>query len=242
MTRQQRRKPSPAAEPHRFSPHPAQALVLEDDGLTRERARGLIQGLGLDVHATDSVATAEAWVRLRPAPYALAVIDWDMSRSPDAEGSRPQDGARLTAAPVLRALGDTAPWVPALVWAGRLGVVATQAAISQAHPRALLQDKSLGEAALVGRVRSLLGAGLGDLELDSGLVRHVPSGLELINRLAVTMLLAYPHWVGLPPYDRAQQGLLFRFRRWLREVDSTVEVVAVRPRSSRYALRLREEA
>lgn len=237
----QQRRPQRAASDHRFAPHPAQALVLEDDGMSRDRARELIQSLGLDVHATDSVATAEAWVRLRPAPYSLAVIDWDMSRSPDADGAPPRDGARLTAAAVLSALGESAPWAPAVVWAGRLGVVATQAAISEVHPRALLQDKSLGEGALVGRVRSLLSTRVGDLDLDRGMVRHIPSGAELINRIAVTMLLAFPHWVYVPSYERAQQGLLFRLRRWLREVDSTVEVIAVRARSSRYALRVRGE-
>ena len=238
---QQRRERSLGSGSPRFAPHPAQALVLEDDGMTRDRARDLIHSLGLDVHATDSVATAEAWVRLRPAPYSLAVIDWDMSRSPDADGAPSPNTAHLTAAAVLNALSDSAPWAPAVVWAGRLGVVATQAAISQAHPRALLQDKSLGEAALVGRVRSLLSARVGDIDLDRGMVRHIPSGGELINRIAVTMLLAFPHWVYVPSYERAQQGLLFRFRRWLREVDSTVEVASVRARSSRYTLRVRGE-
>ena len=212
--------------------------MLEDDGLTRERGCELIRGLGLAVDATGSPGTAEAWVRTRPGPYALAVIDWDMSRSPDAATAAPEEGSRLTAAAPLRALSEVAPWAPAVVWAGRLGVVATQAAISRAHPRALLQDKSLGEAALVERVRSLLTARAGDLELDHGVVRHVPSGDELINRVAVMMLVAYPHWVGLP--ERHQQQALFRLRRWLRGVGSSVEVVVVGRRTGRFALRVGE--
>lgn len=229
-----------AGSPHRFPANPPQALLLEDDRHTRERAAGLLESLGFRVDSTESVTRAEGWVRMSPGAYALAVIDWDMTKSSDGDELR-VGAERLTAAPALEALAGSAPWVRTLVWAGKLGVIATQAAISRAHPGALLQDKSLGEGALVDRLRKLVGCRLGDLELDRGLVRHGPSGEELVNRLAPVMLLAHPDWVSVPHEDRAMQSLLFRFRRWLREVGSDVEIVLV-DRANRYRLRLREES
>jgi CheY-like chemotaxis protein len=225
----------------KFTPRQAQALVVEDDPVAREGVSGLIRGLGFDVDDTDSVETAEGWVRTAAGAYALAVIDWDMSRSPDGDGLPTHAEARaLTAAPVLEALEQTSRWTRAVVWAGQLGRVATQAAISRAHPVALLQDKSLGEGALRDRVRALLGCRVGDLELDCGMVRHAPSGLELPNRLATMMLVAHPSWVRVPWEDRGLQSLLFRFRRWLREVGSNVEVVLTYG-ANRYHLRVRED-
>lgn len=219
---------------------PPKALLLEDDRGTRERATELLHSLGFDVDATDSVERAEGWIRVRPGGYAIALVDWDMTKSSDTDRMPSADARQLTAAPVLDALSSTAPWTRTLVWAGRLGVIATQATICRAHPGALLHDKSLGEGSLVDRVRKLVGCRVGDLELDRGLVRHAPSGDELVNRLAPVMLLAHPHWVHVPHEDRALQSLLFRFRRWLREVESDVEVVLV-DRANRYSLRLRED-
>jgi CheY-like chemotaxis protein len=224
----------------KFTPRRAQALVLEDDLVAREGVSGLIRALGFDVDSTDSVETAEGWVRMAAGAYTVAVIDWDMSRSPDGDGL-PEDAlSALTAAPVLQALEQTSRWTKTLVWAGQLGRIATQAAINRAHPAALLQDKSLGEGALRDRVRALLGCRVGDLELDCGMVRHTPSGLELPNRLATMMLVAHPSWVRVPWEDRGLQSLLFRFRRWLREVGSNVEITLTYG-ANRYQLRVREE-
>lgn len=223
----------------RFVPRQPQALVLEDDRITRQRASELISGLGFEVSQTASPEMAEGWVRTSVGGYALALIDWDMSRSPDTDGLGDQEARRLTAKSVLEALDQTSPWTRTLVWAGKLGVLETQAAISRAHAGALLQDKSLGEGALRERVRALLGCRFGDLELDRGLVRHVPSGLELPNRLAAMMLVAHPHWVHVPRDDRGLVSHLFRFRRWLDQVGSSVEV-AVTYRANRYQLRQRE--
>lgn len=231
---------SPSAPSSRFVPRQPQALVLEDDRTTRERAAELIRGLGFEVDDTGSVVAAEGWVRTSTGAYSLAVIDWNMSRSPDTDELRESEASRLTAAAVLEALEQTSPWTKTLVWAGQLGVVATQAAINRAHAGALLQDKSLGEGPLRDRVRALLGCRVGDLELDRGLVRHVPSGVELPNRLATMMLVAHPHWVHVPWEDRGLQSLLFRFRRWLKAVGSNVEVTLTY-RANRYQLRMRED-
>ena len=172
--------------------------------------------------------------------YTVAVIDWDMSRSSDGDGLSDKAARALTASPVLEALEQTSRWTRTVVWAGQLGRIATQATINQAHPAALLQDKSLGEGALRDRVRALLGCRVGDLELDCGIVRHTPSGLELPNRLATMMLVAHPSWVRVPWEDRGLQSLLFRFRRWLREVGSCVEV-SLTYGANRYQLRVRDE-
>jgi len=211
-----------------------QALIVEDDATERRRVTELVQGLGFQVHATDSPLEAEAWIQTEEGFYSVAVIDWDMRKSRDSDEAP-------TSRVVLEQLANRSPWTRTLVFAGHLGQLDVQEQIHDAHVGALLQDKTAGEDRLRRRVRRLLQPRFGDLEVDAGRVRHRPSGQMTPNEVGLHLLVSHPHWVPINSSDERLRAMIKRFRSWLRDVDSAV-AVSVSWGTGRYSLKARDDA
>jgi len=193
----------------------ADALVLEDNPKELEEIAGLIERSGLDTLATRS--PAQAIRLLRTNDPTIAVVDWNMELSPDAE---------RTAESVLRALAHDHPGTHTIVYATNAGRdLRLQDRIATAHPSAIPHDKRQGMDSLLRRIRTLLRRRVGDLTIDMGTVVHLPSGDVYRNKWGVRLMCAYPRSVQVerqsPPYLS-----IWRFGRWLDEVESNVEVAS----------------
>ena len=160
----------------------ADVLVLEDNPTELEEIVTVTQACGLDTLATRS--PQQAIRLLRANDPVLAILDWNMRLSPDAE---------QTAENVLRALARDHPETFTIVFALRAGSdLDLQNRIAVAHPGAIPHDKHQGLTSLLLRVRQLLQRKVGDLRVDRGTVVHVPSGVRYQNKWGVRLLCGYP--------------------------------------------------
>lgn len=212
------------------------ALVLEDSRSERDQLASLLNGLGLDVWPTDSPQRACEWID-RQRDYDLAVIDWDMTLSADSNGD-------TTSRRVLEALARDARETLTVVYARQLGREDINGDVLRAHPAALLHDKRHGEESLRQRLTKILSPRVGDLELDERYriyVCHVPSGRRFKHRIAFKLMTNYPEPVMIPRDARGPWCGMGRFRKWLRDVGSTVSVVHLGQPSQRYRLVLEAE-
>ena len=193
----------------------ADALVLEDNPKELDEIAGMIERSGLDTLPTRS--PAQAIRLLRENDPTIAVIDWNMELSPEAE---------RTAESVLRVLARDHPATYTIVYATNVGRdLRLQDRIATAHPSAITHDKRQGLDSLLRRIRTLLKRKVGDLVIDSGFVVHLPSGDLYRNKWGVRLLCAYPRHVEV---ERQSAGYLsiWRFGGWLDKVGSSVEVAS----------------
>jgi CheY-like chemotaxis protein len=193
------------------------ALVLEDARSERDELSELLTRLGLEVWATESPVKARTWLR-QPGDFDLALIDWDMRHSRD-----PEPTSKL----VLEQLATRARQTVTLVHAGNLSSVRLHDEIQRAHPGALLHDKTHGGQSLTDRMRKLMTKRVGDLCLDGDrpFVRHVPTNAVFRNRVGFKFVTQHPDPVFIPVAQRGLVNGMLRFRKWLTECDSTVEIV-----------------
>ena len=193
----------------------ADALVLEDNPKELDEIAGMIERSGLDTLATRSPAQA---IRLLHAnDPTIAVIDWNMELSPEAE---------RTAESVLRALARDHPGTYTIVYATNVGRdLRLQDRIATAHPSAIPHDKRQGMDSLLRRIRTLLKRRVGDLVIDAGIVLHVPSGELYRNKWGVRLICTYPKHVVVERQSPAYLSI-WRFGRWLDALGSSVEVTS----------------
>ena len=191
----------------------ADVLVLEDNPTELEEIVTVTQACGLDTLATRS--PQQAIRLLRANDPVLAILDWNMRLSPDAE---------RTAENVLRTLARDHPETFTIVFALRAGSdLDLQNQIAVAHPGAIPHDKLQGLTSLLLRVRQLLQRKVGDLRVDRGTVVHVPSGTRYQNKWGVRLLCGYPEATMAKRHSTPYMAM-YRFGVWLRDVDSTVSL------------------
>jgi CheY-like chemotaxis protein len=205
----------------------AEVLVLEDEPDQLGRLGEAVAGAGLVPLLAEHPRKALALLDYhRPV---LAILDLDMSRA---------ERTGRTVEEVLERLYERHGVCIPIVYSVNVGTVERRDWIAGLHAYALVQDKRDGETALARRMRRLLLARYGDLVIDGGTVRHVPSGRAFAHRVGVSLLLAKRASLEVA-LDESEARAVRRFQRWLREdVSSTVRV---RPyRNRHYELELEE--
>lgn len=205
----------------------AEVLVLEDEPQQLKTLGDAINAAGLVPLLAEHPRKALAMLSVRRP--VLAVIDLDMSR------------AQPTGRTVREVLHDLYEYhgvcIP-VVYSARVDSIEQRDWIAGLHPYAQVQDKKAGEAALVQLLRRLLRASFGDLTVDGGHVRHVPTGRVFTHRVAVALLVARKSQLDVV-LDETEARAVRRFSRWLR--DDVGSVVRVRPYKNRhYDLELAE--
>jgi CheY-like chemotaxis protein len=161
----------------------------------------------------------------------LAILDLDMSKA-ERTGRSVEE--------VLERLYERHGVCIPIVYSVNVGTVERRDWIAGLHAYALVQDKRDGEDALARRMRRLLLARYGDLVIDGGTVRHVPSGRAFSHRVGVSLLLAKRANLEVA-LDESEARAARRFQRWLR--DEVASTVRVRPyRNRHYELELGDGA
>ena len=193
----------------------ADVLVLEDNPTELEEIATVTEASGLSTLGTRS--PAQALRLLRANDPALAIVDWNMRLSPEAEQN---------AESVLRVLSREHPDTYTIVFATRAGTdIDLQERIAAAHPGAIVHDKRQGLPSLLARVRQLLQRKVGDLKLDRGTVIHVPTGERYKNKWAVRLMCGYPDALQAQRNSTPYMAM-YRFNLWLDDIGSTVSVVS----------------
>lgn len=197
----------------------AEVLVLEDEPDQLRRLGDAVGGAGLMALLCEHPRKALSMLDFhRPV---LAIVDLDMSKAEHTGRSVEE---------VLERLYERHGVCIPIVYSLNVGTVERRDWIAGLHPYALVQDKRDGEAALARRMRRLLLARYGDLVIDGGAVRHVPSGRAFSHRVAVSLLLAKRANLEVA-LDESEARAARRFQGWLRdEVGSTVRVRPYRNR------------
>src|SRR5262245_7155050 len=157
----------------------AGGLVLEDDPDQLARLGGAVRTAGLVPLLAEHPRKALAMLDVRRP--VLAVVDLDMSKAP-------QTGR--TAQEVLARLYERHGVCTPIVYSVNVGSVEQRDRIAGIHAYALTQDKRDGEDALLERMRRLLRARFGDLVIEGGAIRHLPSGSVFSHRVGVSLVLA----------------------------------------------------
>lgn len=193
----------------------AEAFILEDNPRELKELAALTSVLGLLTVETRSPAQALRLLEVhRPT---IAIVDWNMELAGDRQ---------RTSETVLRALATHYPDSYTIVFAANVGSdLALEERIAGIHPAALTHDKQLGLDSLKARIRGLLGTRVGDLVVDRGTVVHKPSGARFPHAIAVQIMLRYPRDIVTLRRTGPNQAL-WRFKRWLDEVGSSVAVVS----------------
>ena len=193
----------------------ADVLILEDNPTELEEIATVTEASGLVTLATRS--PAQALRLLRTNDPVLAIVDWNMQLSPDAE---------QTSESVLRVLAREHPDTYTIVFAVRAGTdMDLQDQIAAAHPGAITHDKRQGLPTLLARVRQLLQRKVGDLKIDRGTVVHIPTGSRYQNKWALRLLCSFPDAVQAQRGSAAYMSM-YRFNRWLEELGSDVSLVS----------------
>lgn len=197
----------------------AEVLILEDDPEQRARIGDAISATGLIPLLAEHPRKALAMLDVhRPV---LAIVDLDMSKA--AQTGR-------TVEEVLDRLYERHGVCTPIVFSVNVGSAERRDWVAGLHAYALVQDKRDGEEALLQRTRRLLRARFGDLAIDGGAVRHLPTGSVFPHRVGVSLLLARRANLEVA-LDDSEARAARRFQRWLREdVASTVRVVPYRNR------------
>jgi CheY-like chemotaxis protein len=197
----------------------AEVLVLEDDRAQLRRLGEAVGAAGLVPLLSEHPRKALAMLDFhRPV---LAILDLDMSQA---------ERTGRTVEEVLERLYERHGVCIPIVYSVNVGTVERRDWIAGLHAYALVQDKRDGEDALARRMRRLLLARYGDLVIEGGTVRHVPSGRAFSHRVGVSLLLAKRADLEVA-LDESEARAARRFQRWLREdVGSTVRVRPYRNR------------
>jgi len=206
----------------------AEVLILEDDSQTLDELRQHFASKRFHPLAARSASRALSMVEnnsgsTRPV---LAVIDWDLSRSPEGE---------WTSGDVLARLHHELNDCLVIVYSANIDSFRVRSEIQRAHPRAWLHDKRDGYESLVSRVDRVLDQGVGDLLVhDGSVVIHLPTHDEHHHREAVRLVVHYPEIVTLHS-DTATKAVR-RFGEWLTRHNSSVKVVSHGNRKYRLGL------
>jgi CheY-like chemotaxis protein len=203
----------------------AEVLVLEDDPAQLRRLGEAVGAAGLVPLLSEHPRKALSMLDYhRPV---LAIVDLDMSKA-ERTGRSVEE--------VLERLYERHGVCIPIVYSVNVGSVERRDWIAGLHAYALVQDKRDGDGALASRMRRLLLARYGDLVIDAGTVRHVPSGRAFSHRVAVSLLLAKRANLEVA-LDESEARAARRFQRWLR--DDVGSTVRVRPyRNRHYELEL----
>ena len=207
----------------------AEVLILEDDPETLEELRAHFMrrhfhplGARSAVHAVASLRNNAASTR-----PVLAIVDWDLSKSPDQS---------LTSSDVLSLLARELPDCLTIVYSANIDSFRVRSEIHRSHPRAWLHDKRDGEESLIARVDRMLDPAVEDLRIvDGSLVLHIPSMAEHHHREAVRLVMHHPEMVTFHS-DTATKAVR-RFGDWLTRSGSTAAVVSHGNRKYRLASR-----
>ncbi|HSR26439.1 MAG TPA: hypothetical protein VLW53_23000 [Candidatus Eisenbacteria bacterium] len=207
----------------------AEVLVLEDEPEQLCRLGDAVAAAGLVPLLSEHPRKALAMLDFhRPV---LAILDLDMSKA-EHTGRTVED--------VLERLYERHGVCIPIVYSVNVGTVERRDWIAGLHAYALVQDKRDGEDALARRMRRLLLARYGDLVIDGGAVRHVPTGRAFSHRVGVSLLLAKRANLEVA-LDESEARAARRFQRWLRE--DAGSTVRVRPyRNRHYELELSDGA
>ena len=206
---------------------PPEALLLEDDLEELQELGRVVRDAGLE--PISASGPRQALARLENHEPLLAVIDLDMSRAPASERS-------ISVHRVLGRLHSHHFNCIPLVYSAGVETIDEQARVYQSHPHALFQSKRHGFDRLLARIESLLGGKVGDLAVRGGVVVHLPTGLTMGHRVAVTLLTA----------KRANRSVVLRasearaarrFQQWLEGLNSPVLVRALGGRHYQVAVR-----
>lgn len=203
----------------------AEVLVLEDEPEQLRRLGDAVASAGLSALLAEHPRKALAMLDFhRPV---LAILDLDMSKA---------ERTGRTVEEVLERLYERHGVCIPIVYSVNVGTVERRDWIAGLHAYALVQDKRDGEDALARRMRRLLLARYGDLVIDGGTVRHVPSGRAFAHRVGVSLLLAKRANLEVA-LDESEARAARRFQRWLSE--GVASTVRVRPyRNRHYELEL----
>ena len=192
---------------------PCEALLLEDDP---EQLAAVAQA-AREVHLEPLCTTSpdHALHKLRYYQPVLAVVDLDMSMAPRSEH---------TVDDVLRTLYERCGGCFVIVFSVRADEIEERKRIERVHPMATFVSKLDGQAALIDRIRRVMGVRFGDLLVRRGLIFHEPSGETFGHRVGVSLVVgaALGQEVVL---DDTEAKAARRMRTWLRQVASPVEIV-----------------
>jgi CheY-like chemotaxis protein len=193
---------------------PPEVLVLEDDPEELAAIQRVVRTARLEPIAALGPRTALS--RLASHDPLLALIDLDMSRAPGTErGASVHDVLRRLYLHHLNCIP--------LVYSAGVETIDDQARVYESHPHALFQSKRHGFGRLVERIEGLLSGHVGDLAVRGGVVVHLPTGVTMNHRVAVSLLAA----------KRAHRAVMLnesdaraarRFQEWLRAIGSIVLV------------------
>jgi CheY-like chemotaxis protein len=205
----------------------AEVLVLEDEPDQLRRLGEAVGAAGLVPLLAEHPRKALAMLDFhRPV---LAIIDLDMSKA---------ERTGRTVEEVLERLYERHGVCIPIVYSVNVGTVERRDWIAGLHAYALVQDKRDGDEALARRMRRLLLARFGDLLIEGGMVRHLPSGRSFAHRVGVSLLLAKRASLEVA-LDESEARAARRFQRWLR--DEVASNVRVRPyRNRHYDLELED--
>ena len=192
---------------------PAQALILEDDPEQMEPIVAAMQEVQLE--PLPSISPDRALARLKYNNPVLAVLDLDMSMAPDSNAGVDD---------VLLHLYDQHGGCFVIVYSVRADEILERKRIEAIHPFAMFVSKHDGIAALVDRIRRMMGVRFGDLIVRRGLTMHEPSGAVFVHSVGVSLVLgaALGQEVVL---QETEAKAARRMRAWLEGVGSPVQLV-----------------
>ena len=190
----------------------ASGLVLADEATECDELACAIADCGLAPIATRG---SEATIRLLGSNNPVVVlVGWSTSAA-----HRHARGCEEVLRAVYRQCGNT----PTFVYgAGIDSDVRLKARIARAHPLAIVHDRTF-PVPLPERLQAALGRWVGDLSVDRGCVLHFPTGTRVINRAAMTAVVAYPRDFHVRP-GSAMYIAVWRLRGELRDMGSVVSM------------------
>jgi hypothetical protein len=203
---------------------PAQALILEDDPEQLERVVATMREVQLEPIPTNS--PDRALRRLKYNNPVLAVLDLDMSMAPDSEAGVED---------VLAHLYGHHGGCFVLIYPVLADEILERKRIEGVHPFAMFVSKHDGPAALVDRIRRMMGVRFGDLHVRRGLTVHEPTGEVFLHSVGVSLVLGAAMGQAVV-LDDTQAKAARRMRAWLERLGSPVQLVDLGRRC--YALHL----
>lgn len=207
-----------------------EVLLVEDDPETLDDLRHHFSRKGFHPLAARSARHAVTTLRNtgESARPVLAIVDWDLSKSPDQTASTHD---------VLSLLARDSPDCLTVVYSANIDSFPVRSAVHRAHPRAWLHDKRDGHASLVERVDRILDQTVEDICVREGsMVLHLPTLREHHHREAVRLVIHYPELVTFHS-DTATKAVR-RFGHWLEDCGSSLRVVSHGNRRYRLAPRV----
>ena len=202
-----------------------EALVLEDDPTQLSGIVDAVSELRYDVVMARSAADAKRRLIQRSDLLlpTIAIVDWNMDMSPDQSLSIP---AFLT---WLRSFAHSCT---VIVYTVRADLLPVTTAVHKADARAYLQDKRDGVDGLVERLRQMMAVRIGDLVLEGTHVHSLTTQEAFSHHVAMSLMMKFPESIDLRASEASTRAA-YRFRKWVADQHSTVEVECVAARHFR---------